>query len=83
MSANQLPLEACSMSCTPHHAEIGMPMSKSPPREEPAPMQDTPPPPVDSMSVHRVTRTKMFPNVNLHLILAKRKGCNVNEPSLT
>ena len=58
MRANPLPLEAGLMSRTTPRAETRMPMSELPPCEKPRPIQDTPPPPVDSTPMRRGTRTR-------------------------
>ena len=57
MRANPLPIEAGPMSRTTPRAETRMPMSELPPSEEPKPIQDTPPPRVNSTPMRRGTVT--------------------------
>ncbi|KAK2174532.1 hypothetical protein NP493_797g01041 [Ridgeia piscesae] len=61
MRENPLPLEAGPMSRTTTHAETRMPMLELPPSEKPMPIQDTPPPRVDSTPMRRGTRTRKPP----------------------
>ncbi|KAK2187729.1 hypothetical protein NP493_156g05033 [Ridgeia piscesae] len=63
MRANPLPLEAGPMSRTTPRAETRISMSELPPSEEPMPIQDSPPPRVDStpMTMRRGTRTRKPP----------------------
>ena len=56
-----LPLDVGPVSDTLLHTEMRMPMLELPLSEEPVPMQDTPPPRVDSMSMHRGTSTRKLP----------------------